>query len=172
MKAINPIVYENLTSHQRVIATLEAMSRDDTEETARLVKTCPKRSYRMNDAAYSDKMEALQDMAMAVECDMRGCALNFFMLLYLDDHFDHKKLHDASQRIHDQIAEAISIKQAWREILEEEGINPSVIDKTFGSLRHYGIEWITGIAERLDAESSPALMNRYKEVLREYLDRC
>ena len=50
---IKPIVYENLTPHQRVVAAFEAMARGDKDEADRLRETCPFKNYRQRDAAFS-----------------------------------------------------------------------------------------------------------------------
>lgn len=171
---IKPAIYENLTIQERVIASVEALARDDEEEKQRLVKSCPKKTYTMSDYAYSGKMEALQDMAMVVECDMRGCALNFFMLLYLDDHLDddkHKGLHKLMQKMPCQIQEMISIKQAWHDFLEEEGINPAMMDKAYKPVRHFAIEFTAAFADEMKFEPDPETVEKYRNVLKEYMDR-
>ncbi len=48
-------------------------------------------------------------------------------------------------------------------------IAPNVMDKTFGSLRHYGVEWLMGITEGLGIIAAPKITMRYKGVLAEYL---
>lgn len=172
---IKPRLYESLTPAQRVIASIEALARDDEEEKLRLVKSCPKKTYTMTDAAYSDKMEALLDMAMAVELDMRDCALNFFMLLWLEDTLTedrHKCFHERMERVPCQIQEAISIKQAWREFLEDEGINPATMDRAYQPLRHFAIEWITALADNMDLKPDPETVRKYKDVLKGYMGRA
>ena len=175
MKGIKPIVYESLTPAQRVIASIEALARGDEEEKRRLVTSCPKKTYTMTDAAYSDKMEALLDMAMAVELDMRGCALTFFMLLYLEDNLDHdkhEKLSALMEKVPPQIQEIVSIKQAWHNFLEDEGIDPATMDSAYQPLRHFALEWITALADNMDLKPDPETVRKCKDVLKGYMGRA
>lgn len=80
MKSISPTVYESLTPRQRIIATIEAEARDDQDEVQRLVKTCPKKTYRMNDADYAEEVQLLLADSMAMECDMSYMAINFLFV--------------------------------------------------------------------------------------------
>lgn len=119
MKQIKNTVYENLTHRQRIIATIEAEARGDSEEVQKLVKTCPKKTYRENDAEYSDKMQAIYYMEMAVECNRRGVALMFLLAA------KYEKYDTASvflQKLSD-------IQAAWDGTLEALGIRPEIMAK-------------------------------------------
>lgn len=80
MKDIAQQVYDKLTPRQRIIATIEAEARDDAEEVRRLVKSCPKKTYTMNDANYAEEMQMLLADSMSLECDMSHMAINYLLL--------------------------------------------------------------------------------------------
>ncbi len=172
---IKPAIYENLTAHERVIASIEALARGDEEEKKRLVKTCPKKTYTMSDGAYSDKMKALFDIAMAVECDMRGYALKFLLVQWLDNNLKGDKEEIISKIINKTplpISEAISIRQAWHEVLRDEGIDPVMMEKSFNTVKHFAVELIENIADHMGLEPNPDNVKMYKDVLKEYLGKA
>lgn len=70
-------VYESLSPRQRIIAAMDAIARDDTAEIDRLKSTCPIKSYRQRDAAFSDTIEALFGAGLAAETVLRGEALSW-----------------------------------------------------------------------------------------------
>ena len=84
MRKIASTVYEDLTPRQRVIASVEAEARGDQDERQRLMSSCPRLNYCRTDAAYSDAMERLMRMALAVEADLRGAALSFLIAVRAD----------------------------------------------------------------------------------------
>ena len=77
---IRGTVYEALSPRQRIIAAMDAIARDDTAEVERLKSTCPISTYRQRDAAFSDTVEALFGTGLAVEADLRGAALWWWMV--------------------------------------------------------------------------------------------
>lgn len=122
---IKPIVYENLTPRQRVIATIEAEARDDQDEVQRLVKSCPKKNYRANDAAYAETLENLMNLALAVECDLRGNALALMTWSFMDE--INIEVNDGlAQKLLQNI---INTRTAWEKTLQEAGISPESMYK-------------------------------------------
>lgn len=171
---IKPVIYENLTTQERIIATLEANARNDEEEKAKLVRTCPKKSYRLTDPAYTNMMDALHDIALVVECDMRGCALNFFMLLWLLDNPEYAE-EETAERLHNllpnTLKEMMGIQRAWHEFLCEQGIALDLADKAFEGLKHFGIVWSLGVSENMELCSEEETIKRYKSLLLEYIKK-
>lgn len=171
---IKPVIYENLTTKERIIATLEANARNDEEEKARLVKTCPKKSYRITDPAYTNMMESFYHLALVVESDMRGCALNFFMLYWLAD--NPRVAHEDAAELSVDLApgklmEMISIQEAWLNFLDEEGIPLETAAKAFGELQHFGIGWAQVIAEQMNLRPDEEIVGLYKYHLCEYIKK-
>ena len=46
----------------------------------RLVKSCPKKTYTMNDANYAEEVQMLLADSMSLECDMSHMAINYLLL--------------------------------------------------------------------------------------------
>ncbi len=61
--------YPNLTGQERFQLAIKATAAGNESETNRLIKTCPKKDYRMNDAAFLDRMEAAETLTFAFALD-------------------------------------------------------------------------------------------------------
>jgi hypothetical protein len=116
---IKPMVYENLTAHQRVIAVIEAEARDDEAEVQRLVKSCPKYNYRSNDAAFVETMRSLIHMTLWVEYILQRNAIGLMAALYMDN---DKSIEPILQNIAD-------IRAAWDETLKSMAIDQRTLRK-------------------------------------------
>ncbi len=130
MKALNANLYATLTPSQRVIATIEAEARDDQEEVQRLVRTCPKKTYSMNDAAYTDTLQSLISATVAVECDLLSAALTCVLAIKRDANLFNR----CAQHMAD-------IHAAWRETLADYGINPDSLAKA-APIRHPILDYL------------------------------
>lgn len=171
---IKPIVYENLTASQRVIAAMEALARNDDKEHERLLKTCPKKTYSMEDYEFTGKMNALHDLALAVECDLRGCAISMIGHLFVSYKKDNS-IENAEEFLEDSLSqgqELISIKQAWLELCEEENIASETVESAFGHMKHYGVKLAEEILNRACLEADTDTVEEYKTTLREYLKKA
>lgn len=76
-------LYDVFTPDERVKLALAAMGRGDNAELERLWSTCPRKAYRMPDAAFGDKMDAVLLIAksllsylLLVEKDIKMAQLN------------------------------------------------------------------------------------------------
>lgn len=103
MKRISHLVYESLTPKQRVVACVEALSRGDEIERIRLIRSCPKLTYVQTDARFSEVMEKLMGLAMAVEADLRECVLKFLVIVKLEPETAGRFLQDFA-----------NIREAWK----------------------------------------------------------
>lgn len=56
--------YDALTPQERIVLTVEALARGDTVDSHRLMDSCPKKRYRMNDANYSVAFSTLKTFAL------------------------------------------------------------------------------------------------------------
>jgi hypothetical protein len=63
--------YGLLSPAERLTLTLEAMARDDEEETSRLQGSCPRKSYTQADAQYADRLAMVFDIMALVCMDLR-----------------------------------------------------------------------------------------------------
>ena len=112
MKKISTSVYEKLTPRQRVAACIEAEARGDGIEVERLRRSCPRYTYSQLDIRYSEMMESLTGLAMAVEAELRECALLFIFGLRMDGAIARKSLQNFA-----------NIRDAWSKTLEKLGID-------------------------------------------------
>ena len=107
---ISDTAYEALSPRQRIIAVVDAIARDDTAEIDRLKTTCPIKTYRQRDVAFTDTMEALDMAGLAVETDLRGAAL-WWWWARTDPDCGIEVLQDMA-----------AIEAAWLALLTEMGI--------------------------------------------------
>ena len=112
MKKITLSVYEKLTPKQRVIACIEAAARGDEDERLRLIESCPRKSYTQLDLQFTDKMEAMMHLGMAIESDLRECVLLFLLRLRMDGAIALESLQNFA-----------NIRDAWSKTLESLGID-------------------------------------------------
>jgi len=64
-------LYARLTPEERFRLDVEAMARGDSEESRRLVDTCPRRSYTMTDIGFSGRWDGAIQLCMAALLDFR-----------------------------------------------------------------------------------------------------
>ena len=64
-------LYDRLTPEERFKLDVEAMARGDTEESRRLVDTCPRRTYTMNEPRFTWRWDGAIHLTMAMLMDLR-----------------------------------------------------------------------------------------------------
>jgi hypothetical protein len=64
-------LYDRFTPEERFRLDVEAMARGDSEESRRLVDTCPRRSYTMTDVEFSGRWDGAIQLCMVVLLDLR-----------------------------------------------------------------------------------------------------
>ncbi|WP_160116574.1 hypothetical protein [Ruegeria sp. AU67] len=106
------MVYESLTPDQRVVACVEALSRGDDNERLRLIRSCPKLTYVQTDVRFSEAMEGLMCLAMAVEADLKEHVLRFLFFAGVDPEISGSFLQDFA-----------NVRAAWRMALTSMGID-------------------------------------------------
>jgi hypothetical protein len=57
-------LYDRLTAEERFKLVVAARARDDQTDLTRLIQTCPQKDYRQYDAAFVDRMDAVEEMGM------------------------------------------------------------------------------------------------------------
>ena len=130
---IRGAVYEELTPRQRIVAVMDAIARDDTAEIYRLKSTCPFKSYRQRDAAFSDTIDALFGVGLAVETDLRGEALSWL----------------ACGRDKEQLRKMAAFEAAWLALLADMGITSQA---SAGPPRHPVVSALLEIAPEPETE--------------------
>jgi len=112
MKKVSPLVYEGLTPKQRVVACIEALARGDEDERRHLIRSCPKLIYHQSDACFSESMERLMGLAMAIEADSKELLLRFFVLNQVEPESSQECLQDFA-----------NLREAWKMTLNAMGID-------------------------------------------------
>lgn len=75
-------------------------------------------TYSQNDIKYSETMEKLMGLAMAVEADLRGSALGYFVALRIEPKIAPKFLQEISD-----------FRAAWKITISKMGIDPEAMKK-------------------------------------------
>jgi len=176
MRTIKETVYKNMSVEQRVIASIEAIARGDEDEKLRLLQTCPKFHYTMTDHRYSAKLLALRDIAYAVEHDIRGRILAFFdAALFYESKpslTSFKSFIMRMELLPEHAEDALGIRKAWHDFLNEEGIDPAVAEIVFGDARDYMTAKFIQIAEKLDLEPHPYTTQLFYKRFMDYYDEA
>lgn len=119
---IKPMIYENLTAPQRLTAVIEAFARKDEAEVDRLMDSCPKKTYRINDWSFSRGLQKLMHMTLHVECILYRKVIAVVIALMAE-----------RDEMIDPLLQSISDTQAaWNETLRSTGISPGVLQKASG----------------------------------------
>jgi hypothetical protein len=63
-------LYDRFTPEERFRLDVLALARGDEEESERLIRTCPRRGYTMNDWAFVGRWEAARELAMLAYMDV------------------------------------------------------------------------------------------------------
>lgn len=129
-------VYTNLSAPERIRAAVSALARNDDDELQTLTETCPQKSYRMTDPAFSDGMGRLINLALAVESDLQATALDYLLASRLG----------LSEVVKESCITAASLATAWEKLLAELGI-PSREMEGAGTPRHPAVIAILRINE-------------------------
>jgi hypothetical protein len=73
-------LYVKLTPLERFKLDIEAMARGDEEESRRLVETCPRRSYVMNDLGFAGRWDGAIQMTLVTLLDLRPVVAKLRMI--------------------------------------------------------------------------------------------
>jgi hypothetical protein len=73
-------LYVKLTPVERFKLDIEAMARGDEEESRRLVETCPRRSYVMNDLGFAGRWDGAIQMTLVTLLDLRPVVAKLRMI--------------------------------------------------------------------------------------------
>jgi hypothetical protein len=162
-------LYDRLTPEERFRLDVEAMARGDEEESRRLTDTCPRRTYTMNDVAFSGRWHGASELMLVTLLDLRQRMDKVQMIdafrevvPYLDT-FWHDDMHEAYFKGH-----ISGSRHAWRmagksgeppgweedEEAAEENAEPA-IDTDLEKIDERGahaFDFITNALDRLERE--------------------
>ncbi|HBH25840.1 MAG TPA: hypothetical protein DDX54_00325 [Rhodospirillaceae bacterium] len=125
MKQVKAMVYDALTPHERVVATLEAEARGDATEARRLVESCPKVTYRANDERYSGAMRAIVNLAIFLEMELRGIALAAAWAMATD-----------SEHLPALLAKMLTLHTAWERAFAAKGLDFALVETFTAPVRN------------------------------------
>ncbi len=145
MTRISPLVYENLTPKQRVVACVEALSRGDESERLRLVRSCPKLTYTQSDVRFSETIEKLMRLAMAVESDLKECVLRYLISFRINPETSIRFLQDFA-----------NIREAWKITLTSMSISEAAMASA-GPPKSPVFELIDDLVPKPDKKTSEIL---------------
>lgn len=146
-------IHQGLTAPERIRAAISAMARGDESELETLKTTCPKKSFLITDPDYSDAIQRLLELALAVESDLQRNALDF-LLSYRLEEYEMVSLARVSAHI---------LEAAWSAFLDELGIPREEMAKA-GPPRHHAVESILGLArEEPDEKAVEFILNHIRE---------
>jgi hypothetical protein len=103
-------VYEGLSNRQRIIAAMDAIAREDTAEVERLKSSSPIETYRQRGIAFSETIRALFETGLAVECDLSGAALSWWIV------------RATPEQSRELLKEMAAIEGGWQALLGDMGI--------------------------------------------------
>ena len=130
--------YARLTAEERFCLDVLAMARGDKQESERLVSSCPRFSYTMNDRAFTGRWLGVLDMTLRVYLGMAGHLERVAMMgatremLPFQDRYARDRMWDAFLEGH-----GAGARQAWRMAgadgaapeLTLEGIDEAEVDR-------------------------------------------
>jgi len=126
--------YERFTPKERIALVFEAVARADYTEAERLIQTCPQKSYRMPDMAFSEGIQSIRDCCMQVLLLVErasGKALACLSVLVAaggSEVKDKPDLHSEAVRAHAlALAEISGIWAAWQKFCAEVGVDAEVV---------------------------------------------
>src|SRR5829696_276657 len=118
-------LYSYLTSEERFRLFVEAEVREDKEECRRLVQSCPKRTYTMNDLAYEDRLRASQEVTILVCLDLAPRLAKARMIAAFSDVLAAVYNHYLDEAHYSYFGgRRAGAKQTWR-IVERDGDPPT-----------------------------------------------
>lgn len=112
---IKPAVYENLTAPQRLIATFEALGRNDEAEVRMLFQSCPKQTYSMPEPSFRSSYERILDMALSIEYELLNLAFKTMVL--------HRGDHEVAMGYLKRMGD---LNAVWEAYLSEKGISNGI----------------------------------------------
>ena len=164
-------VYDRLTPHERFVLAVTAEARGDETERRELERTCPRYTYLMTDAQFTQRVETSQWLALAVMTDTLKMLGWLDLLAVLRPILDDDEFSDARlAAMFCEKAECLAagrVKAVWEAFQdacrEHIGIEPMIL------LRAHGIPLEDRLAEYADelaaVERDAELYTEYRETI-------
>lgn len=134
-------LYERFMPRERIALFWEAMGRRDHAEADRLIDTCPRKTYTMQDTAYCEGVRAIHDAclhALLMLCQARSRAmalLGMIAVAAFGKDNESLNLSELIERYRLAECEIRGIWEAWREFCAIAGVDPeAVMRASWGSV--------------------------------------
>ncbi len=183
-------LYERFTPRERIALFYEAMGRRDHAEADRLIDTCPRKTYTMQDTAYCEGVRIVHDacvhaLLMIAQAQCKAMALLGIIAAAAfgkeDEQVDHLDLSELIERYRLAECEIRGIWEAWREFCATAGVDPEAVMRAgWGSVPKCVTESLAGsvleateLAELIepDAEAKATALELLQGRWKVYLDR-
>lgn len=167
-RSVDPL-YDQFSAPERVALVIGALGRQDINEVDRLIDTCPIKTYRQPDAAYSEAIRMLRVLALETRVwllEKRAAGgMVFALMAGAQDHMRDETFSRLSDKLMAADVMTISIWTAWSSFCERLGIDPDAAmdpyDKPgIGLKRGLAFEFL-GVTEELDPD--PEVVERIGE---------
>ena len=135
MRNLNDKYYQALSAPERVLASIEAEARGDTQELHRLKETAPRKVYEQVQAEYVNTMMELTTIVIALEHDMLAQALTHEIA-------NRTGNHEMAERAMQTIA---NLEHGRLHIFHELGVSKEIADQ-YGPPRHPVLEYLVSIS--------------------------
>lgn len=127
MKDVSKL-YDTITPQERLVLTVEAQARGDTEDSDRLMKSCPRKRYIMNDANFSMAFSrlrtfALTNLANSYQALARANLAIGVVVSGRDEMWALYAFHKVSQ---------LSFQEAWKRFCDSIGLDGDKVFAAFG----------------------------------------
>lgn len=127
MKDVSKL-YDTITPKERLVLTVEAQARGDTEDSDRLMKSCPRKRYTMNDANFSMAFSRLRTFALISLTNSYQALAKANLAIGVvvsgrDEMWALYAFHKVSQ---------LSFQEAWKRFCDSIGLDGDKVFAAFG----------------------------------------
>jgi hypothetical protein len=126
--------YEQFKPLERIALFWDAMGRKDLPEVDRLIATCPEKTYRMSDAAYTEGVRAIHDcclhaLLMIEQASGKALAcLSMALATAIGESSDENEAFSKSTERYEMArGRALAYWEAWREFCAGVGVDSDAV---------------------------------------------
>lgn len=127
--------YPKLSAAERAALTVEALSRQDSAEVDALADTCPEKTYRSRDAAYTFRLSEFNRLALVYEAEVLRLAIRVVALSALLTNARAKDIATPERCLaayRDVIGRIKAWHDAWRQLAKLAGVDADTALRAFG----------------------------------------
>ena len=153
--------YVTFTPDERFRLFIEAAGRHDLQEMDRLNDSCPRKTYRSEDTAYTHRKLKFFNMYLAhsiavAHTDTPALASLLMLVAFEGDEERTALLDDVEAAVVKLTVRRLSMNEAWRQFCEEIGLESDSVDNIYESDRDWLMAMVNNtIAQATLAELAP-----------------